>query len=213
MSKRFIVLALCLLTTDSIAQRRHWWRVFQHNSLAFGACTTQDFYTSPITHRAMYGVGLQFFIGKHVSLNNRLLFGKNPRGELMLHYGLGGVLTHAIFAGSAGIIITGNILENLLGIVLLPLIFPEGIQFHIGKGSLQISPYIYPASFEYKTDIVEIKELKAIFETGLQFRMISKEGLLVAPGIGWKIRYGDGRQAISAGLFIGLDRRKKKTDD
>ncbi|PKQ70154.1 hypothetical protein [Raineya orbicola] len=171
-----------------------------------GGVASQDFYYSQFARRAMYGLAFQYFVGRKVSLNNRLMFGINPDQKLMLHYGLGGLMTHAIVQGGGGfILISGNLAQDILGLIILPVIIPEGIQFHFGGEYNKISPYIYPASFEYRPDILNQNELKAILEAGVQFRFSTKKHLVIAPSIAWKYRYGDSLQALSLGLMIGFE--------
>lgn len=169
-------------------------------SVMFGAVSSHDVYFKNVNgFRSMYGLGVKIFVTHHISLNNRLLLGVNPNDErVMLHYGLGGVLSQSILS-SGNIFINGNILYNLVGIILLPVLVPEGVQLHLGNDDFQVSPYVYPASFEYNT--FGGKELKAILEVGTSFQM-QKGNIVFAPQIGWKMRYGDRRQAFTAGLQI-----------
>ncbi len=55
--------------------------------VTFGLVASQDFYYSQLARRTMYGLAFQYFVGRKVSLNNRLMFGVNPDKKLMLHYG------------------------------------------------------------------------------------------------------------------------------
>jgi hypothetical protein len=174
--------------------------------VTLGLVASQDFYYSQLARRTMYGLAFQYFVGKKVSLNNRVMFGGNPDKKLMLHYGLGGLMTHAIVQGGGGfILISGNLVQDILGLIILPIIIPEGVQFHFGGKYNKISPYIYPASFEYRPDILNQNELKAILEAGVQFRFSTKKHLVIAPSIAWKYRYGDSLQALSLGLMIGFE--------
>jgi hypothetical protein len=171
--------------------------------IAAGFSSSHDIYYNKLSaFRSKYGIGFQYFVGKHISLNNRILFGVNPRNnKVMVHYGLGGLLTQATLSGNGGLFFTGNVVNELLALVLLPIIVPEGVQFHIGKGNFQFSPYIYPASFQYNT--FGDQEVKALLELGVSTRFRTKDGLLIAPNLGWKMRYGDNLQAISVGVMIG----------
>lgn len=175
----------------------------QKNYLGLGLSSTHDFYfRSPLANRNMYGIQFQYFMSKKVSLNNRLLFGINKTNErIMIHYGLGGLLTQGSLQSSI-IFFSGNILQDLAALVLLPIIIPEGVQFHFGNKNMQVSPYIYPASFEY--NVLNDREIKALIEVGTQFRFIQKEKFFIAPSIAWKMRYGDSRQAFSVGFMIGF---------
>jgi outer membrane protein W len=180
--------------------------------IAFGFSTSQDlYYKNANSFKRFYGVGFQYFIGENVSLNNRIMFGVNQDNkETMVHYGLGGLLTQAALSGGwfwSGA--SGNTFNELVGLVILPIIVPEGIQFHFGGDNLRFSPYIYPASFEYNTFVsntstLNDKEVKAILEVGTGVQIIVKDGLLISPSIGWKMRYGDKKQAISLGVMIAF---------
>lgn len=173
--------------------------------IILGLVASQDFYYSQLARRTMYGLAFQYFVGRKVSLNNRLMFGVNPDKKLMLHYGLGGLMTHALVQGGGGfVIISGNIVQDILGLVILPIVIPEGVQLHFGGKHNKISPYIYPASFEFRPDILRKDELKALLEVGIQFRFNSKK-LIIAPNIAWKFRYGDAMQALNVGLMIGFE--------
>lgn len=178
--------------------------VFSQMKVASGFSSTHDFYQqSPFFNRNLYGIQLQYFLGKRkiTSLNNRLLFGVNEKNNrIMLHYGLGGLLSQASLQNGV-IFIGGNIIEDLAFLVLLPIIIPEGIQFHLGSENIKISPYIYPASFEY--NVLFDDELKALFETGIQFKFINSKKFFIAPSFAWKMRYGDNLQAFSIGLMVG----------
>lgn len=174
--------------------------------VTFGLVASQDFYYSQLARRTMYGLTFQYFVGRKVSLNNRLMFGVNPDKKLMLHYGLGGLMTHAVVQGGGGfVLISGNIVQDILGLVILPIVIPEGVQLHFGGKYNKISPYIYPASFEYRPDILDKDELKALLEVGIQFRFNNKKHLVIAPSIAWKFRYGDAMQALNVGLMIGFE--------
>ena len=174
----------------------------QNKGVVGGIASSHDFYfRSPIANRNMYGLQFQYFIGEKVSLNNRLLFGINRNNnKIILHYGLGGLLTQASL--QSGAIFINGFFQDFAALILLPIIIPEGVQFHFGNEKIQISPYVYPASFEY--NVLEDRELKALLETGIQFRFIQKGGFMIAPNIAWKMRYGDSRQALSVGFMIGL---------
>lgn len=179
--------------------------------VTLGLVASQDFYYSQLARRTMYGLAFQYFVGRKVSLNNRLMFGINLDKKLMLHYGLGGLMTHAIVqSGGSFVLISGNLLQDILGLVVLPIVIPEGIQFHFGGKYNKISPYIYPASFEFRPDILGKDELKALLEVGIQFRFNSKKDLVIAPSIAWKFRYGDAMQTFNVGLMIGLSRKQFK---
>ncbi|MFN3315762.1 MAG: hypothetical protein ACK40K_03050, partial [Raineya sp.] len=123
--------------------------------------------------------------------------------KVMIHYGLGGLLTQASLQ-SGVIFISGNFLQDLVGLVILPIIIPEGVQFHLGGERIKFSPYLYPASFEY--NVLDDRQVKALLEIGTQFKFIHKEGYFIAPSIAWKMRYGDKRQAFSVGFMIGFSR-------
>lgn len=194
MKKQFILTIILLLCyVLSLAQQ---------SGVSAGFSSSHDFYFwSPITNRNMYGLQFQYFIGKNISLNNRFLLGINrDNNRIMLHYGLGGLLTQASL--QSGAIFINGFIQDLTVLILLPIIIPEGVQFYFGNDKMQISPYIYPASFEY--NVLEDREVKALLEAGIQFRFIQQEKFVVAPNIAWKMRYGDGRQTFSVGFMIGL---------
>ncbi len=193
---------------QSFAQEEEVEKFLINKRIALGITTSQDFYYSRLARRVMYGVAFQYFIGKKVSLNNRLMFGINPDEKLMLHYGLGGLMTQAIVQGGGVILISGNLLQDILGFFILPIIIPEGVQFHFEGKYNKISPYIYPASFEFRPDILEKDELKALLEVGIQLRFNIQKYLVVAPSIAWKYRYGDAMQALNIGIMIGFEQRK-----
>jgi|JI8StandDraft_2_1071088.scaffolds.fasta_scaffold01717_9 hypothetical protein len=179
--------------------------------IALGFSTSQDlYYKGASNFKRFYGVGFQYFVGERVSFNNRIMFGINQNNkELMVHYGLGGLLTQAALSGGGWFWTSGNFVNELIGLVILPVIIPEGVQFHLGNDNLKISPYIYPASFEYNTFVTNTstlnnKEVKAILELGTGFQIVVKDGLLISPSIGWKMRYGDKKQAISLGVMIAF---------
>jgi len=174
----------------------------QNKGVVGGIASSHDFYfRSPIANRNMYGLQFQYFIGEKVSLNNRLLFGINRNNnKIILHYGLGGLLTQASL--QSGAIFVSGFFQDFAALILLPIIIPEGVQFHFGNETMKISPYVYPASFEY--NVLEESELKALLELGVQFRFIQKENFVFAPNIAWKMRYGDSRQALSVGFMIGF---------
>jgi hypothetical protein len=175
----------------------------QRSRLAVGLSSTHDFYfQSPLANRNMYGLKFQYFMSERLSINNRLLFGINQANDkLMIHYGFGGLLTQATLQN--GIVFwSGNLIQDLTALVFLPIIIPEGVQFHFGSDNLKISPYIYPASFEY--NVLNDQEIKALLEIGVQFRFIQKDKYFIAPNIAWKMRYGDSRQAFSVGFMIGI---------
>ena len=174
----------------------------QQSGVSAGLSSSHDFYFwSPIANKNMYGLQFQYFIGEKVSLNNRFLFGINRNNNrVMLHYGLGGLLTQASL--QSGAIFINGFVQDFTALILLPIIIPEGVQFHFGSEKMKISPYIYPASFEY--NVLEDKEVKALLEAGIQFRFIQKEKFVVAPNVAWKMRYGDGLQAFSVGFTVGL---------
>jgi len=176
--------------------------------IALGFNSSHDlYYKGAYNFKRMYGVGFQYFVGKHVSFNNRILFGINEESKLMIHYGLGGVLTQAALSTRGGIFLTsGNVFNTLVGLVLLPIVVPEGVQFHIGNDKFQFSPYVYPASFEY--NVFGDQEVKALLEVGTNFRFIVKDGLLLTPNIGWKMRYGDQKQAFTVGILVGFIAKK-----
>lgn len=180
-----------------------FWAFSQGQTIAVGLSSSHDFYfQSILTNRNMYGLQIQYFVGEKISLNNRLLFGVNKTNqELMLHYGLGGLL--AQLSVQNGVIFwSGNLLQDLGGLILLPIIIPEGVQFHLGDKRRQFAPYIYPASFEYNA--LDEREFKALLEIGMQFKFIEKDKFFIAPSIAWKIRYGDARQAFSIGFMVGI---------
>lgn len=179
--------------------------------IALGFSTSQDlYYKGASNFKRFYGVGVQYYIGEKVSLNNRIMFGVNQTNNaLMVHYGLGGLLTQAALSGGGWFWTSGNFVNELVGLVILPIIIPEGVQFHFGGDNLRFSPYIYPASFEYNTFVTNSttlndKEVKAILEAGTSFQIVVKDGLLISPSIGWKMRYGDKKQAISLGVMIAF---------
>jgi hypothetical protein len=179
--------------------------------IALGFSTSQDlYYKGASNFKRFYGVGLQYYVGDHVSFNNRIMFGVNQTNKgVMVHYGLGGLLTQAALSGGGWFWTSGNFVNELIGLVILPVIIPEGVQFHLGGDNLRISPYIYPASFEYNTFTdsklnLNDKEVKAILEVGTGFQILVKDGLLISPNIGWKMRYGDKRQAITLGVMIAF---------
>ncbi|KOY85599.1 hypothetical protein AD998_05025 [bacterium 336/3] len=188
--------------------------LFGHASkaqIALGFSTSQDlYYKGASDFKRFYGVGLQYYVGDHVSFNNRIMFGVNQTNKgVMVHYGLGGLLTQAALSGGGWFWTSGNFVNELIGLVILPVIIPEGVQFHLGGDNLRISPYIYPASFEYNTFTdsklnLNDKEVKAILEVGTGFQILVKDGLLISPNIGWKMRYGDKRQAITLGVMIAF---------
>lgn len=194
MKKSFFLVALfCVCSFLSFSQKRGIVVAFSSN---------HDFYfRSPIAKRNMYGLQFQYFISKNVSLNNRYHFGINRDNKrLMLHYGLGGLLTQASL--QSGAIFVSGFFQDFAALILLPIIIPEGVQFHFGNETMKISPYVYPASFEY--NVLEESELKAFLELGVQFCFIQKENFVFAPSIAWKMRYGDNRQALSVGFMIGF---------
>ncbi|MCS6794591.1 MAG: hypothetical protein NZ516_01380 [Raineya sp.] len=176
--------------------------------MKFSLATMYDAYYARFTQRTMFGIGVKRFLGEKVSLNNRILFGINPDKQLMLHYGLGGLMVHGVLMSGNTLFLTSNLLFDFVGFILLPFIIPEGIQLHFGKGSTKIAPYIYPASFEYNINIVTRRELQAIFETGIQLYFVTSNDIVVSPNIGWKIRYRDNLQAVSVGLLLGLEKKK-----
>lgn len=195
MKKTLLLIALIYFGSFSVFS--------QMSRFAMGLSSTHDFYfRSPIANRNMYGLQFQYFINEKLSLNNRLLFGVNKvNDKVMIHYGLGGLLTQGSLQ-SGIIFFSGNVLQDLTALVLLPIIIPEGVQFHFGSKNIRFSPYIYPASFEY--NVLNDREIKALLEVGMQFRFIQKEKFFIAPSIAWKMRYGDSRQAFSVGFMIGF---------
>ncbi len=195
MKKTLLIIALIYFGSFSTFSQR--------SRLAAGLSSTHDFYFQlPLANRNMYGVQFQYFVSERVSLNNRLLFGVNKVNDrVMIHYGLGGLLTQATLQNGV-IFWSGNLVQDLTALVILPIIIPEGVQFHFGSGNLKFSPYVYPASFEY--NVLADGELKALLEIGAQFRFIQKDKYFIAPNFAWKMRYGDSRQAFSVGFMIGF---------
>lgn len=175
----------------------------------------------------MGGIGLEFFVGKHMSLNYNFSLGTsiNSNNHFNFH-GAAGASTGSLFITAA--LLNNAIDESLdnalssatgkdvdmskgltrgLGITgVILILIPEGLSYHIDMGKhLSISPYVNPLGLDYMgSDKIIGQKLALSYEVGSAVNFYFKNKRYLSPKIGLRGFYGTPNNGYLIGLNYGF---------
>ena len=175
----------------------------------------------------MGGFSLEFFVGKHMSLNYNFNLGitTNTKNHFYYHgplgastgtvFLIGAALNNAIDDGldeafskafGTDFNMSKKITKGLgvTGVILL--LIPEGINYNIDIGKhLSISPYFNPLGFDYCTNNDPFgHNLNLTWEYGSKVNFYFTNKRFLSPKVGIKNFYSSGRKGIELGLMYGF---------
>ncbi|MCF8297240.1 MAG: hypothetical protein K9J13_06830 [Saprospiraceae bacterium] len=175
----------------------------------------------------MGGVSMEFFVGRHMSLNYNFNLGVTANsGSHFYYHGpigastgsvllIGAALNNAIDDGvddafSKAFGTDFNVSKNitgglaLTGIILL--VIPEGFNYNIDIGkNISISPYINPLGFDFCASNIPFgHRLNLTWEYGSKVNFYFNNKRFLSPKVGIKNFYANGRKGLELGLMYGF---------
>ena len=151
------------------------------------------------------GVKLRMFMGKHVSFDTDLVFGRD-----YFHAGPGiiGIPVWLLALGSSGENTEFDSFSQLLFVVVAMALSAEHTSFHLPVSSFEISPYIsllrYRSAYEYgHYSNTNMTNEQLSFAIGVELNKYIKKFEL-SPYVECNAGYKDHRAQVNAGIYCGI---------
>lgn len=149
-----------------------------------------------------FGLTMQVFLDKNVSLNSNLHFGPN-----YVHMPIGVALAGLVFlsgdpSGCSNVSCND---DDYWGVVLL-ILFSEGISIHVPiMNKLTFSPYVNPLGVDYWYQPTAAADKPAFLFTlsaGMKMDIFAAENFNIAPYFEYKTIYGQSNSGFGAGITL-----------
>lgn len=150
-----------------------------------------------------YGVGIEYFVNKNLSLDYLYSFGINQRHHNYFHFpgSVAGLVE--VMKNDSYVLINSNSNEEISYILFLTFIIPEGISYHFyPRKWLEIAPFLHPFAADY--NILDNYHSTITISIGLKCYIKPVKNFSISPHFGLKQIYKNGNVGTFFGISTGI---------